>query len=160
MHIAQKHLKIVGAVVYCGHRHVAQHVRELLGKGLMQVVRSSGFRNGFDREPIPFEDSESTCTYDGCIDVMLRETGRLEIEVWNGRMLNGEREDLRAKYTIEGEWWRIASLVKDVERAFSIATSQVMDREDEEERKLRHKRTAERLLAEFDIANQDAVLAS
>lgn len=118
----------------------------------MVLIKGTGYySSGFVEAPIDFMDSDSTCTYDGCIDIRLDLGERLEITVWDGRISDGDRTYVRARYVFEGEWWRIKAIASEALASFTRKSWDVLTAVENKEREERRKSIADALMADFNI---------
>jgi hypothetical protein len=145
----QKMLKILGhEVAITGQKH-AQPIRDLLKGGVLKFVESKEFPSYSWSEPTPFEDRESTCTFEDCIDVTVRIDETVTVKVFSGDSYDGYRLDLRASYTFSGDWWNCEALCNAVMHAFNRHTLHLLQLEEAAEREKKRQTIANRILSEM-----------
>jgi hypothetical protein len=147
----KRKFELWGHDVHCSdynHKLVGP-LREAVRTGQLRVVKGESHDN-YRATPVPFEEKSSTSTYDKCTDLCLRQdTGLLELTVWNGDNLWGERTTKRSTYTFAGEWWMHPLVVQSVASMFHESTRQVLRTRIEEEMEARRQAIEDELLGKM-----------
>lgn len=152
MNIHQKKLAICKRRIFFGGRHttwdIVARIRKMVIDGTLKVSESK-YTDIWVPGQKPFTDPESTSTYVGCIDLTLWH-GELEVEVWEGKMMYGERRKKRSTFKLEGDWWLIPELVIALDNVYSLYALEVQRGIEDAEFLARVALMEEKLLKEFN----------
>lgn len=152
MNIYQKKLAICRTRIFFGGRHhsrnIVSNIRELVVADKLKVTESK-YTDSWVYSQKPFNDPESTSTYDGCIDLSIWE-GEIEIGVWEGEMMYGDRRKKRSTFKLEGDWWLVPEIIFAVNNEYAFHAREKQREIEDAEFNARCSLMEDKLLNEFD----------
>lgn len=134
-----------------GYRNLAV-VRSLYKQNLLRLVKTS--RYDYWGTDVPdFNNTNSTSTYEDCLDIILHANEELEVVIWKGDALYGHRQQKQYSYTFVGEWQLIESLQDRIDHEFAQYCLMLMEIEEETRKTERAKAIGESLLLNYGKDN-------